>query len=107
MLGHLAVPLSRADLYAASLVLTELATNAMRHGCRDEQDEFEVNIERSDGFIRILVTQPGALFDPHEAINRPPKELGGWGLVMVDRLCSGWGVDRQRNGVWAELAVDP
>ncbi|CAN5878491.1 hypothetical protein BH23ACT12_BH23ACT12_09530 [soil metagenome] len=106
MLRHLVVPLSRADLFAASLILTELVTNVIRHGCSGEDDELEVDIERSAGSLRIQVTQPGPLFDPREVLRRPPKELGGWGLVMLDRLCSGWGVDHDQNAVWAELAVD-
>ena len=107
MLRHLAVPLSRADLSAASLVLTELATNAIRHGCGGEDDEFEVKIKRSAGSLRILVLQRGPLFDVHQVLKGAPRELGGWGLVLLDRFCSGWGVDHQLNGVWAELAVDP
>lgn len=107
MLRQLAVPLARADLFAASLVLTELVTNAIRHGSSSENDEFEVDIKRSAGSLRILVTQKGPLFDAHQVLKGPPRELGGWGLLLLDRLCSGWGVDYDRNGVWAELAVDP
>lgn len=107
LLRGLAVPLSRADLSAASLVLTELATNAIRHGCNSEDGEFEVDIKRSAGSLRMLVTQKGPLFDAHQVLKEPPKEQGGWGLLLLDRLCSEWGVDHDSNGVWAELTVDP
>ncbi|MEX0790910.1 MAG: ATP-binding protein [Actinomycetota bacterium] len=107
LLRDLAAPLSGPDLHAAGLVVTELVANAIRHGCAGEDDTFEIDIERSAASLRVLVTQSCPLFDASEVLRRPPKELGGWGLVMLDRLCRGWGVDGDRNGVWAELAVNP
>lgn len=92
---------------AACLVLTEMVTNAIRHGCTSEDDEMEVEVHRSDGSLKLQVSQPGPLHEPDLVPRRKPGEAGGWGLLILDRLCSGWGVDESSSGVWAELAVDP
>lgn len=105
MLREISVPLAGSDYSAACLVLTELVTNVIRHGC-SENDDMGVEIFRSSGRLRFHVTQSGPLYDP-EKIRRNPGETGGWGLLILDRLCSGWGVDVDIKGVWAELAVDP
>lgn len=87
------------------MVLTELVTNVIRHGCFSEHDDMGVEIFRSKGCLRLHVTQSGPLYDPGE-IRRNPGETGGWGLLILDRLCSGWGVDVDIKGVWAELALE-
>jgi two-component sensor histidine kinase len=107
MLRELTVPLSGGDLAAVSLVLTELVTNAIRHGCNDQSDDLHVDLYRSDGLVRISVTQTGGLYDPDEIRLREPGNTRGWGLLILDRLCSGWGVDSDAHGVWAEMAVEP
>ncbi|MFJ6103735.1 ATP-binding protein [Streptomyces sp. NPDC092359] len=90
---------------AASLVLSELLTNAVRHG-RVPGREVETHFVRVPGGLRIEV---------HDASERRPLMAlpvagadGGWGLPLVDTLAEKWGVD-DRHGpgklVWAELAV--
>lgn len=107
MLRQLSVPLSGNDFSAACLVLTELVTNVIRHGCSSEDDEMEVDIYRSEGSLEMHVTQPGPLYDPDLIPRRKAGEGGGWGLLLLDRLCSGWGVDAGASQAWAELTVDP
>ncbi|WP_086828502.1 ATP-binding protein [Streptomyces sp. NRRL B-24572] len=93
---------------AASLVLSELLTNAVRHG-RVPGREIETHFARlPGGALRIEV---------HDASERRPLMSlpegdgadGGWGLPLVDTLAAKWGVgDRPGPGklVWAELPVD-
>lgn len=107
MLRNLSVPLSASDFSAACLVLTELVTNVIRHGCTSEDEEMGVDIWRSEGSLKLHVSQPGPLYDPDLIPRRKPGEAGGWGLLLLDRLSSGWGVDADSSGAWAELVVDP
>ncbi|MGW0120267.1 ATP-binding protein [Streptomyces sp. NPDC003327] len=89
----------------ASLVLSELLTNAVRHG-RVPGREIETHFAATAGGLRIEV---------HDASEeRPLMALpeadagGGWGLPLVDTLAEKWGVsDRPGPGklVWAELTA--
>ncbi|MFD3946265.1 ATP-binding protein [Streptomyces sp. NPDC058579] len=88
---------------SASLVLSELLTNAVRHG-RVPGREIETRFARLPGVLRIEV---------HDASEKRPMMAlrsdcgtGGWGLPLVDVLAAKWGVsDRLGPGkvVWAEL----
>ncbi|MFF7182760.1 ATP-binding protein [Streptomyces sp. NPDC008121] len=90
---------------AASLVLSELLTNAVRHG-RVPGREIETHFARVPGALRIEV---------HDAPERRPLmalpvdgACGGWGLPLVDTLAAKWGIDDRRGSgklVWAELSV--
>ena len=104
MLRQFSVPLAGGDLAAASLVLTELVTNAIRHGCTSADDEIDVTLVRSERVLRIEVTQTGPLYDPDEVRSRLPGETRGWGVLLMDRMSSCWGIDK--DCVWAELALD-
>ncbi|HEX2054461.1 MAG TPA: ATP-binding protein [Actinomycetota bacterium] len=106
MLRRLAAPLSKSDLSTAALVLTELVTNAIRHGCPEPGGEIEVAIRRSSGKIRFEVTQPRPLYDPQAVRVRKPGVDRGWGVLIVERLSSNWGLDGQSRTSWAEVPVD-
>ena len=54
--------------------------------------------------LRVSVTDAGPGFEPD--LDAPPREqeMGGFGLVLVDRVSDRWGVIRNRpNVVWFEL----
>ncbi|GAA3929794.1 ATP-binding protein [Streptomyces gulbargensis] len=116
--GARSVPMARRELRrvlagwewgavedAASLVLSELLTNAVRHG-QVPGREIETRFVRVQGRLRIEV---------HDASERRPLMAlpvdgaqGGWGLPPLDSLAAAWGVgDREGLGklVWAEVAV--
>ncbi|MFD3942993.1 ATP-binding protein [Streptomyces sp. NPDC058579] len=92
---------------AASLVLSELLTNAVRHARTAPDREIET---------RYLKIPRGLRVEVHDASEvRPLMALpaaeagGGWGLPLVDVLSEKWGVsDREGFGkfVWAELSVE-
>ncbi|MFJ3586347.1 ATP-binding protein [Streptomyces sp. NPDC090127] len=91
---------------SASLVLSELLTNAVRHG-RVPGREIETRFVHLPGLLRIEV---------HDASEKRPMMAapsgcpgGGWGLPLVDVLAAKWGVsDRRGPGkvVWAEIVID-
>lgn len=88
----------------ASLVVSELMTNAVVHARVPPGREILTRFVRQDG---------GVLIEVHDASDawpekRVPDECGGYGLLMVEKLAVRWGVSA-RNGigkrVWA-VVVD-
>ena len=56
----------------------------------------------TDDALFLYVCDPGPGLDP--AIIPEPREEGGWGLVLVDRLATRWGVTtNDHTCVWAEF----
>jgi len=78
----------------ATIVLSELATNAVAHA----ESPFEVPVEPVAGAIRIAVADRGGP-------GGRPLACSGHGLGIVAALASAWGVRRAEHGlaVWAEL----
>ena len=87
----------------ASLVVTELVTNAVRYGCKGPPGQIMVALSRKVGRLRIEVAQPEPLFDLDEVRMRRPGKERGWGVLLIDRLTESWGVGT--SVVWAEIAV--
>ena len=86
------------------LVLSELVTNAVRHGADPERGWVHVVIHQVPTSMRIEVTDSG------ESENEPVLHTGGedrtsgWGLFLVARLAERWGVTSdQTTTVWCEL----
>ena len=99
--GH--IPATKAT--DAALLVSELVTNSVRHGGLRPDQEIELTIEASPQRLRVEVAEPGDGFEvapgplPHR-----DAPAGGWGLYLVDRLSSAWGVES--NGVtkvWFEM----
>jgi anti-sigma regulatory factor (Ser/Thr protein kinase) len=85
----------------AAIVVSELATNAVRHAV----SPFRVTVSRRGGTVRISVRDAGSGLPE---IRRPAAETtNGRGLALVAALCSSWGVDRASDGkvVWADVAA--
>jgi anti-sigma regulatory factor (Ser/Thr protein kinase) len=89
----------------ATLLVSELVTNAVRHALRAGVEEVELRIRNDAGRIRVMVSDPGSGF---VAAPRLPtaSESSGWGLYLVDRIADRWGVvTKDRNQVWFEIDV--
>jgi anti-sigma regulatory factor (Ser/Thr protein kinase) len=85
------------------LLVSELVTNAVRHGV-DRRGSVELTLRMADDCVRVEVTDGGVGFAP--PIRPDPGEPGGWGLVVVDELVDRWGVDRAGGTrVWFERNV--
>jgi anti-sigma regulatory factor (Ser/Thr protein kinase) len=87
-----------------SLLVTELITNAVRHGGAGPDRPVSLEMRRRDGRIRVQVIDAGTDFDPPSP-STPIDSSGGWGLFMVDQIAERWGVYRAAAGtcVWFEL----
>ncbi len=88
-------------LEAVKLMVSELATNCVRHA----HTGFELTIRRARGEVRIEVT------DCAEGTPRmrspAPDEPTGRGLQIVNMLAEAWGVDRSTGAgktVWFTVA---
>jgi two-component sensor histidine kinase len=86
---------------AASLLVSELVTNAVRHA--RGIDVVMVNLHAGRTWLRIEVQDT----DRHWPQPRIPGRYddSGFGFILVDALASNWGVRETEAGkaVWAEL----
>jgi anti-sigma regulatory factor (Ser/Thr protein kinase) len=86
------------------LLTCELVNNSVLHGKAGEQDLIEVELCRTPSGVRAQVSDSGPGFAPCGR-ERGIDEPGGWGLVLVDRMATRWGVERHEGTrVWFELA---
>lgn len=96
-----------AALEDAVLLVSELATNVIRHGPLQES-EFEVAVTAlADGSCLIEVSDEG-LLEPRLRLVGEFEEAGR-GLHLVENLAAAWGVwSRGRHGktVWALVLAD-
>jgi signal transduction histidine kinase len=115
--GADAVPETRKVLLAADgfvpdsvrddllLLASELVSNAVRHGGVEPGQAVRVALRLREGLLRLEVTDPGGQFT-RARVRERRDETGGWGLFLVDRIATRWGVRRTSTGtaVWFELA---
>lgn len=95
------------ELRDTLLMLTELVTNAVRHASAPAGGFVDVHLGISARRLRVEVRDVGAGFDLSEP-RADPARAGGYGLVIVDRVCSRWGVsDAGPHCVWFELDQPP
>ncbi|MEH1056445.1 ATP-binding protein [Micromonospora sp. CPCC 206171] len=84
-------------LEQVALIVSELVTNAVRHGggC------LSLAAEAHDGRVLLSVAD-GSSVVPRERI---PDESGGRGLAVIEALSARWGVRHHQGGkqVWVEL----
>jgi anti-sigma regulatory factor (Ser/Thr protein kinase) len=88
----------------AVLLVSEIVSNSVHHACLDETDSIEVRIRGSRSTLHVDVIDPGTGFDPERI--EASKHEGGWGLRLLDRLATRWGVERNdETRVWFELTA--
>jgi anti-sigma regulatory factor (Ser/Thr protein kinase) len=86
----------------ASIIASELASNAIRHA----RSPFEVGLVQYFGNLRIEVSD-GSRVQPSFVGGRSGRSGSGRGLAMVDALVDRWGVEQRSDGknVWAEIGT--
>ena len=85
----------------AVLLVSELATNAVRHGAGTT---FRLEARVEEGRCRVEVIDGGSGFQPPAYI-ADPELVGGRGLPIVASLAHRWGVFEGSTHVWFELRV--
>jgi signal transduction histidine kinase len=86
--------------HTATLLVSEVVTNAIRHANMDSAERIVLAARLTDDWARIEVRDTGPGFDPDVRHNVP-----GYGLRMLDMLAARWGVDHDDQGtrVWFEI----
>jgi two-component sensor histidine kinase len=84
------------------LIVSELVTNALRHGAEGERIDLAVTPKPE--FLCVQVTDDGPGIAPRPRALETDEE-GGFGLYFVEQLTRRWGVTREnrRTRVWFEL----
>ncbi|MEU7878278.1 ATP-binding protein [Microbispora bryophytorum] len=93
---------------SAELIVSELATNAVRHTASARfGGKFIVSIQAEPDQVWLGVADGGGPGVPR--LVRPTEDEGGRGLFLVASLADNWGVYGNQAGrtVWALLKVDP
>jgi anti-sigma regulatory factor (Ser/Thr protein kinase) len=99
------LPLDDETVEVLSLLVTELITNAVRHGNAADGTRILVELKIvDDDLVRVDVVNEGHAFEPTPGERRPADAEGGLGLALVDRLAERWGVEGDGvTKVWLEL----
>ncbi|GAA1042235.1 ATP-binding protein [Streptomyces murinus] len=84
----------------AELLLTELATNALRHG---SGPDISVCVCLKDGLCVIEVCSRSS--GCPEVCQAGPTDEGGRGLFLVDALAAAWGVSTDGTTTWCTLPL--
>jgi two-component sensor histidine kinase len=84
------------------LIVSELVTNALRHGADGERIDLAVTPKPE--FLCVQVTDDGPGLAPRPRALET-EDVGGFGLFFVEQLTRRWGVTREnhRTRVWFEL----
>ena len=82
----------------AELLVSELASNALRHG----RGEITLRARLDDDRLRVEVIDEGSGFE-RVLRHRDFKVVGGWGLEIVEDIASRWGVREGTTHAWFEL----
>lgn len=90
------------DRWRAELIVTELVTNAVRHG---PGGPVEIELRPGGRGIHGEVGDPGPGIRHQELVRRRATEEGGRGLFLVDALSDSWGLVDNCSRVWFEVAA--
>ncbi len=85
------------------LLVSEVVTNAVVHPVVEDEYEIGFSVAVTDELTRVVVSDAGIGFDwPAETSRR---ELGGYGILLMDKQASRWGTLRApgRFSVWFEV----
>jgi anti-sigma regulatory factor (Ser/Thr protein kinase) len=89
----------------ATLLVSELVTNAVRHAPGEGMPEIELRLKVDPSRVRVVVSDPGTGFVAEPRLPTA-AESSGWGLYLVDRIADRWGViTKDRSEVWFEIDV--
>jgi len=99
--------LDREWLFGVGVLVSEVVTNAVRHGGADRNRTVVVHVALAYEVLRVEVCDQGLGFTPPRN-PRPRSQGGGIGLVLLDRMSSRWGVALDDGTcVWFERDLAP
>lgn len=92
-------------LQDVALVVSELVSNAVRHGTPIAGDGVDVGWDHRSDAVRLRVSDGGSpAAEPH-LLRAGPHDTGGRGLAIVKTLSESWGVEHTDGitTVWARI----
>jgi anti-sigma regulatory factor (Ser/Thr protein kinase) len=100
-IGKLRADLDPPLMETLRLLVTELVTNSVRHTAAES---LTLRVAIGKAAVLTEVADTGPAFDP-ECVQRAGDDNTGWGLFLVERLASRWGVKHEGRSkrVWFEL----
>jgi anti-sigma regulatory factor (Ser/Thr protein kinase) len=100
-IGKLRADLDPPLMETLRLLVTELVTNSVRHTAAES---LTLRVAIGKAAVLTEVADTGPAFDP-ECVQRAGDDNTGWGLFLVERLASRWGVKHEgpSKRVWFEL----
>jgi anti-sigma regulatory factor (Ser/Thr protein kinase) len=94
---------ARELLDDARLLTSEVVTNAVRHSGAPKGSVVDLEVAASKDGVKVEVADQGQGFMPQPRTAGQSKG-SGWGLHLVERLATRWGVDSDpQPRVWFEL----
>ena len=85
------------------LLVSELITNAIRHVPADRAGSIRLEVIRTEAYVRVAVEDQGEGFVPQPRADLQDR-ASGWGLNIVARVASRWGVENDGGAlVWFEI----
>ena len=88
------------------LALSEVVSNAVRHGGNGGSAAVNVSIERDDDLVHVVVAQQAPVQPVPSIVSMPePWSTNGYGLNIVDAVTDRWGVHLDPPSVWFELSL--
>jgi len=97
---HFAGGLRRATFADLELVVSELVTNAVKHGRGTVQVDVRHNVHE----VRGSVSDRGSGFD-YELRDLGGTQDSGRGLAIVNALVTDWGIRRGSTQVWFAISL--
>jgi anti-sigma regulatory factor (Ser/Thr protein kinase) len=96
--------LPKRRLADVELLVSELATNSVRHAACGEHDELSLDAAVEHDRVRVRLFDPGRGFEAHIPMRPATGAESGYGLLLLERLSDRWGVNRgERFSVWFEV----
>ncbi|HUS61923.1 MAG TPA: ATP-binding protein [Acidimicrobiales bacterium] len=88
----------------AQVIISEVVTNAVRHGSPGSDDLIVVDLAATHDVVTGCVTDRGPAFDVPASAPRPDR-VGGFGLHIIGRMADTWSVDQLPTGNQVRFTV--
>jgi anti-sigma regulatory factor (Ser/Thr protein kinase) len=99
--------LSDVKLDDFALMVSEVVSNAVRHGSPEADGNIGLRLEGDQDALRVVVTDGGQVFaiDPGSL---DPDRNESFGLLLVDKLADRWGYSLDgKKAIWLEVDNPP
>jgi anti-sigma regulatory factor (Ser/Thr protein kinase) len=96
-------PLGEELAERARLLVSELVTNAFRHGAAGD---IQLDVWTDGPALEVTVSDHGRGFDPRGE-RASAEDPGGWGLMLVDVLSEAWSSGLGTTDAWVWFRLEP